>query len=317
MFKGKCTTFIVILHKDKQPQAGSITYIAQSACHAFWKSGLTLNKFIMKKCAEFIFYSLIIAFFTCCGTKSKENVNVSVEFSSFEIHDSCRLIEQASDSPVLNIDISLAVIETGNAETDENINRTIAYILFESPVVTEGKKTITDACEHYVKNLKKEYRELIPEYINIKESGVPEVWYNNYYLINSEASTGYKGYINYIIQWEEYTGGAHPMSNCTALNFNPENGEEIVLEEILKEGYEEQLISILEKNLAKQLNVEDINAVKDKGYMYGDAEMFVSNNFILEEEQIVFIYNKYDLAPYSAGEIMINVSYDEIKKLMK
>lgn len=271
----------------------------------------------MKKCAEFIVYSLIIAFFSCCGTKSKEERSSSITTTPFELHESYRLIEQAEESPQLSIDISLTLVETGDKEADDNISRTLAWTLFESPVTEKSEKALAEACGYYVERIKEEYHELLPSYIDTRESGVPEVWFNNYYLISSEASTGYKGYINYIIQWEEYTGGAHPMSNCTALNFNPANGEEIVLEDILKEGYEEPLISILEKNLAKQLNVEDIDAVKAKGYMYGDADMFVSNNFILEKERIVFIYNKYDLAPYSAGEIMINVNYDEIKKLMK
>ncbi len=271
----------------------------------------------MKKCAEFIVYSLFIAFFSCCGTKSKEECISSITTTPFELHESYRLTEQSEESPQLSIDISLTLVETGDKEADDNIKRTLAWTLFERPVTENNVMSLAEACSEYAERIKEEYHELLPDYIDTRKNGVPEVWYNNYYLISSEASTGYKGYINYIIQWEEYTGGAHPMSNCTALNFNPANGEEIVLEDILKEGYEEPLISILEKNLAKQLNLEDIDAVKAKGYMYGDADMFVSNNFILEKEQIVFIYNKYDLAPYSAGEIMINVSYDEIKKLIK
>ena len=45
--------------------------------------------------------------------------------------------------------------------------------------------------------------------------------------------------------------------------------------------------------------------------------MYISNNYILGREQIVFIYNKYDIAPYAVGDIMINISYDKLKDLLK
>lgn len=271
----------------------------------------------MKKYAEIIVYSLIIAFFASCGKDSKKNEEAVVTTEPFEMHASYKLNEHASDSPELKIDISLTLVDTGNEEANDNINRTIAWLLFESPVREETRTSVKDACLSFAENKKKEYLELLPDYLNIKDTDMPAVWFYNYYIINGEAERGYKGCINYIINMEEFTGGAHPSSLCSALNFNPDNGEEIVLEDILKDNFEEPLIAILEKNLAKQLEVDDVEGIKEKGYMYADADMFISNNFILEKEQIVFIYNRYDIAPYSMGDIMINVSYDEIKDLMK
>ena len=57
--------------------------------------------------------------------------------------------------------------------------------------------------------------------------------------------------------------------------------------------------------------------MKEKGYLYPNADMYISNNYILEKEQIVFIYNKYDIAPYAVGDITISISYDNIKDLLK
>jgi hypothetical protein len=204
------------------------------------------------------------------------------------------------------------MVDTDNSTATNNINQAIAYTLFES-----RNNSLQKACEEFVAQRKKEYFELQPEYINSKENGLPAVWFYNYYLVNSEVERGYKGYINYTIMWEEFTGGAHPSSYYTVLNFNPETGEEVVLSDILKEDYEEPLTDILISNLAKQLQVEDIDGIREKGYLYLDTDMFVSNNFILDKEQIVFIYNKYEIAPYAFGDIMINVTYNELKDLLK
>ena len=270
----------------------------------------------MKKCAEFLIYSIAIVIFACCNNGTKKSNTVAdrdnITTTPFEYHETYELSEHASESPTLKFDFSLSFIEATDSTVSNNINRAIAYTLFES-----ASNSIKEACDFFIAQRKKEYKELLPEYINSKENDMPAVWFYNYYIANSEVQKGYKGYINYTIMWEEFTGGAHPSSYYTVLNFNPKTGEEVVLGDILKENYEIELTDILVNNLAKQLQVEDIEGIREKGYLYQDSEMFVSNNFILDNDKIVFIYNKYEIAPYALGDIMINVTYDELKDLLK
>lgn len=270
----------------------------------------------MKKCAEIILYSLVIAFFSCCHSETKKTKEAPREKAicviPFEYHETYKLSEHASESPTLKFDFSLSLIEANNDTATNNINQAIAYTLFES-----ASNSIETACENFIAERKKEYLELLPEYINSKTSDMPIVWFYNYYIANSEVASGYNGYINYIITWEEFTGGAHPSSYYTVLNFNPDTGEEIVLSDILKDNYDEPLTGILINNLAKKLQVKNIEDIKGKGYLYQDSEMFISNNFILDDEKIVFIYNRYEIAPYAFGDIMIDVTYEELKDILK
>lgn len=270
----------------------------------------------MKKCAEILFYFFVAILFSCCGNntkKEKESVgDKNFIITPFEYHETFKLSEHAIESPTLKIDMSLSLIEAHDKTVSENINQAISYTLFES-----HNSTIAEACEEFVAERKREYAELLPEYIDSKDNGMPAVWFYNYYVANSEVERGYNGTINYIIMWEEFTGGAHPNSYYTVLNFNPKTGEEFVLSDILKENHEGPLTDMLIKNLAKQLEVENVDGIKEKGYLYQDTDMFISNNFILGNDKIVFIYNKYEIAPYALGDIMIEVTYDELKDLMK
>lgn len=271
----------------------------------------------MKKCATVLLYSFAVTVFLCCcgnGTKkSKESIDSNdIEITQFEYHETFKLSENAIESPTLKIDMSLSLVNIDDTTAGGNINQVIAYTLFES-----HSSSIEKACEEFVAQRKSEYMELLPEYINSKNNDMPAVWFYNYYNATSEVIKGEKGYINYIITWEEFTGGAHPNSYYTVLNFNPKSGEEVVLSDIFKDEYEEPLTEILVNNLAKQLEVTDIEGIKEKGYLYQDTEMFISNNFILDNEKIVFIYNRYEIAPYALGDIMIEVAYNELKDLMK
>lgn len=253
--------------------------------------------------------------FSCGGNdkaKTDSSAESNIKASRFELHNTFKLSDTASDSPALRIDISLPIVNTGNAVADENINRTISYTLFESQ-----EPSVEKACKEFVATRKKEYMEFLPDYLNGKEGEMPMIWLNNSYNISGEMEVGYKDYINYIILWDEFTGGAHPNSYYTVLNFNSMTGEEIVLQDILKEEYEEPLTALLVNTLATDLQVDDSEGIRSKGYLYPNADMYISNNYILEKEQIVFIYNKYDIAPYAVGDIMIKISYEQLKDLLK
>ena len=67
--------------------------------------------------------------------------------------------------------------------------------------------------------------------------------------------------------------------------------------------------------LAAYFKVEPVTDVVVKGFLIND--LYVSNNFILGKESITFIYNRYDIAPYSTGEILLDIDYNRIKDILK
>lgn len=44
--------------------------------------------------------------------------------------------------------------------------------------------------------------------------------------------------------------------------------------------------------------------------------MYVPDNFLLEKNEASFLYNKYDIAPYAMGTIVLSLPYAEIEKYM-
>lgn len=268
----------------------------------------------MKKYWAFIFYLAIITLFSCNGgnkgntaTATDETTGKeSFETTVFEFNDTTKLVEESPQSPTLVINISLPVIKAKNSNVTENANRAIAYTLFEN-----NEDPLPVACKKYADSLKELYNEQLPYYHNLGETDTPAAFFNNYCIINAEAKSGYKGIINYIIYLEEYSGGAHPNSYYTVLNFDPKSGEEILLESIFKPGYEEELTKAIKTALENDGNLsEHFNEEKIE-------EVYISNNFILEKEQITFVYNKYDISYYAAGDIFVNIGYDKLKHILK
>ena len=42
------------------------------------------------------------------------------------------------------------------------------------------------------------------------------------------------------------------------------------------------------------------------------TSIYIPENFLLAKEKVMFLFNRYDIAPYSAGEIVLEVPYEEI-----
>ena len=134
--------------------------------------------------------------------------------------------------------------------------------------------------------------------------------------VKGRTVTGYKGYVSYIMTREEYYGGAHPSTVSTIACFDPATGAEITLKDIFKEGYEETLATRLIDRLLKDNNVSTIDELCNKGYSL-DIDFFITNNFILGNDSMTFLYNRYEIAPYAMGDILISLDNKTLKEIMK
>ncbi len=263
----------------------------------------------MKKYYPIILSLVIMAFFSSCNQAKKENAGFTVE--RIDLSDTTYMEQGAADSPKFEAEISLYEIKMESQEAADNINRAIAYT-----VIDKDTTPIAAVCREYIDTRKREFLLLRPDYIELKNSGEEFFWLSHSYSVNSEIVTGYKGYINYIIYFYEFTGGAHPSSWCTVLNFDPENGNEIVIEDLIKENGEEEITNMLKAGIARHFGVETFDEVKENGFLFDD-EVPLASNFIAGKDSFTFIYNKYEIAPYAAGEITVDIAVEDIKNILK
>ena len=66
----------------------------------------------------------------------------------------------------------------------------------------------------------------------------------------------------------------------------------------------------------KDEGASTVDELYDAGY-YMDTDMYISQNFILGHEGVTFLYNRYEIAPYALGDILITLDYKTLKDIMK
>jgi hypothetical protein len=76
------------------------------------------------------------------------------------------------------------------------------------------------------------------------------------------------------------------------------------------------LTAVLLKALKEKTGSDDLAALKEKGYLNA-MDMFPTENFILGEETITFIYNPYEIAPYNMGSTELIIPYNDVDKILK
>ena len=101
-------------------------------------------------------------------------------------------------------------------------------------------------------------------------------------------------------------GAAHPMSATTYVNYDRTNHRILSLSDLMKDGYQKALAQLLREKL-QEMNIDllvDIDSVE------------VPEIFNLTNDGISFTYGLYSIAPYSSGEVKVNLSAWELSDVL-
>lgn len=257
------------------------------------------------KILTFLVASLCL-FAGCKGGDEKE-----VWFETVSVDKTAKLSnEEFSPSCSVSLKVQYAIQKTGEAAKE--INEYLVERMFNMQDVSV-KAAAEQFAEEYVRNYQ---TTLIPLYNQDMNDSTKRAWYDYHYIITTEAHPGNEDYIVYLATIDYYEGTTHGINEQIAMNFNKETGSHLSLSDIFATGYEQQLTAILLNALKEKTGSDDLAALKEKGYLHA-MDMFPSENFILGEETITFIYNPYEIAPYDMGSTELIIPYNDVDKILK
>lgn len=128
--------------------------------------------------------------------------------------------------------------------------------------------------------------------------------------ISVETNTISVPYYNYVD-----TGGAHGTFFYTSETFDSVTGKKLALKDFMQGEYERDVFQEIKRQIMLGTSTETcVNCFKELSELE-DIPVFVSDNFVLTDKGIVFLYSAYDLGPYaltSQGQEVL-VSKDIVK----
>lgn len=154
------------------------------------------------------------------------------------------------------------------------------------------------------------------------EEEIP-AWYNQTYSLVTLVEEGRAGVVNASANVYVDTGGAHPNQWSIWLNFDFETGKQLTKEDIFLASAQADIERLLLDKLVKlqaethpEESVANLEDLQKLGFLQL-TNMYIPDNFLLSKEAFLFLFNRYDIAPYSAGEIVLKVPYEEIGPYLK
>ncbi len=111
-----------------------------------------------------------------------------------------------------------------------------------------------------------------------------------------------------------YTGGAHGMTNISFNIINLDDGQLLTFSNVFKEEAADSLSALLTQQLRKNYRIPDGVSLTDAGFFVDKVKP--NHNIYIDGNGIGFLYNRYEIAPYSQGATHIVLDWSQIRGLL-
>ena len=127
----------------------------------------------------------------------------------------------------------------------------------------------------------------------------------------------WKGYHRYVADLYDYQGGAHGQSGCVTFLFDKKTGKRVEEWDFFKEGYEEPVSALIRQHLQSdyvpQLEADGFDVEDLMSSSVSPESAWVNGVFLPGPKGVSWVFQPYEIAPYSYGIITVEVPWKELK----
>lgn len=111
-----------------------------------------------------------------------------------------------------------------------------------------------------------------------------------------------------------YTGGAHPNTYHTLLNFDLQHKRTLQLDDLItdQEGFKQ----LVESYFRKYHQLKSSTDLNEAGFFW-DQSFFLPANFAFKKEGLYLYYNNYEAAAYAVGATELLIPWEKLEGLVK
>lgn len=260
--------------------------------------------------------SVLLGLVSCQQSKVSDQ---HLTFDVLSIDSVCPLFS-TYDKPACHIEVQLAVPAT---ETDGELKSAVEHFITSLPAdgafedQTDG--TLASAVNAYVRTYILQYLNEGPDAIDSygEDMEAAATWMSYEEHVDGKALYNDNGLLCYQVRISSYTGGAHGNTKTYNGVFDLNQQEALTLERIFEEHSLEELNSQLRQQLALQYGCGSVEELAEKTAFFAPTEIEATDNYFVSDSCISWLFDPYDIAPYSEGEITISLPWDKVQPLLR
>jgi hypothetical protein len=257
----------------------------------------------MKKLS--LYLVLICALTACRNENNKVKNNESVVDTLAYSYDSVKVY-------------STNIVKTDAKDTDTT-KATIQYPVFKS-------EELNTYIQRQILNYFSEEDKAIIAYPDIAKSFI--TGYDSFYNENKDTNQAWflnidvnvlhqtANYIALEYIHSDYSGGAHPNTNFSFINYNPKTNQPLTLDSLIDKSHKAKLTSIAEGIFRKDEKLGPTTPLDGK-YFFSDGKFTLPDNFYVSNKGLVFFYNPYEIKAYAYGITETTIPFAALKEIAK
>ena len=271
----------------------------------------------------------ITAAVTACGnndkgeTASAESSASETQAESTEAAETAESETEADGIQQTSVDgLHVKISSDDRSTSSEDGETTLTGTFEEMSIEDDGYDKLKKAVSAADASAKESYEE---NWVDSQEflgeaSDEDQEWTLNNYIVLSRCDDDV---FSYTRTDDSYLGGAHPNSYIVSYNFDSDTGAELSLQDVVTD-YDEVYQYVL-NDLARQndeqngeLLFDDYTDTVDKLFNGTEADANDTDaadsytedakiQWIMADDRIYVVFNRYDIAPYAAGQISVEI----------
>ncbi len=122
--------------------------------------------------------------------------------------------------------------------------------------------------------------------------------------------------LSYSYERYAFMGGPHGNSSRLLYNFDLTNSHLIKESDLFIADYTESLTRLIKQQIVED-NAEMESVADLNDFHFFEDQIKPNNNFYITAEGIVYVYNPYDIAPYSTGQTVVLLTFEKLRPILK
>jgi hypothetical protein len=232
----------------------------------------------------------------------------SARFRIYYLSDQKNLIADKK-GPRARVKLAIAEVESGAPQLRvDTLNALIMKVYGENKRTPKGFHAL----------LSETVKDFFADYVNTNEPLTREAggagfdWELIKYL---HVYSNKESKVTMMVLTYSFTGGAHGMENLEFFTVDLHKGSRIRLKDIFKNGYEPKLAAMLTDKLHRMTSIPSNARLTDNGYFTDVIQP--TDNFYINPNGVGFVYNQYEIAPYSFGTTDIFLTHSDLVAILK
>jgi len=194
---------------------------------------------------------------------------------------------------------------SGEERTSEAINSEIKNFIISSLKVMEEESN-ANSIEEASKNFIQTYRRDRAEFPDMAGEYVAE--------INVRKNLKTPEILSIEEQQYKFTGGAHGYGSTTFANFDPKTGELLQQKDLFNNV--DDFKDFAETAFRKQHDISEGKSINATGFWFENETFYLPKNIGFTKENVIIIYNQYDIASYAEGPIELKIPMKEAEEFL-